>query len=148
MTRALNSELVAETIRVSYQDAIEDSNEQALWIRKEYLHRVCTLLKESTGLNMQMLISLTAVDYVGYFELVYHLISIESNHSAVLKCRLYGRDSAVAESVTDIWRGADLQEREVWDLMGVSITGHPNLKRVLTWEGFPGHPLQKTHLGG
>ena len=148
MTRALQSELIAKTIRASYEDAIEDSNEQTLWIRQEYLHRVCTLLKESADLNMQMLISLTAVDYVGYFELVYHLVSMERNHSAVLKCRLYGRDAPVAESVTDIWRGADLQEREVWDLMGVSFTGHPNLKRVLTWEGFPGHPLQKTHLGG
>ena len=56
MTRALQSELIAKTIRASYEDAIEDSNEQTLWIRQEYLHRVCTLLKESVDLNMQMLI--------------------------------------------------------------------------------------------
>ena len=50
-------------------------------------------------------------------------------------------------SVVSVWQGADLQEREIWDLMGVRFDGHPNLKRVLLWEGFPGHPLRKDFLG-
>jgi NADH-quinone oxidoreductase subunit C len=148
MTKMLQAELIGDVIRSTYDDAIEDLNECNLWIRQEYIRRVCTLLKESPQLDFQTLTSLTAVDYIGYFELVYHLVSIQRNHSSVLKCRLYGRDAPAVESVTDIWRGADLQEREIWDLMGVSFIGHPNLKRVLTWEGFPGHPLQKSHLGG
>ena len=45
--------------------------------------------------------------------------------------------------MVDIWRGADLQEREVWDLMGIMFDGHPNHKRIMLWEGFPGHPLRK-----
>jgi NADH:ubiquinone oxidoreductase subunit C len=58
------------------------------------------------------------------------------------KCGL-GREEARIPSVFDIWRGADLQEREVWDLMGIIFDGHPNHKRIMLWEGFPGHPLRK-----
>ena len=49
--------------------------------------------------------------------------------------------------VIDIWKTADLQEREIWDLMGIQFEGHPNLKRILLWEGFDGHPLRKDYLG-
>jgi NADH:ubiquinone oxidoreductase subunit C len=48
----------------------------------------------------------------------------------------------------NIWPAADLQEREIWDLMGIHFAGHPNLKRIMTWEGFEGHPLRRDHLGG
>ena len=49
-------------------------------------------------------------------------------------------------SVFSVWKGADLQEREVWDLMGIRFDGHPNMKRVMLWEGFDGHPLRKDFL--
>ena len=45
-----------------------------------------------------------------------------------------------------VWKGADFQEREIWDLMGVRFTGHPNMKRIMLWEGFDGHPLRKDFL--
>ena len=54
-----------------------------------------------------------------------------------------GRENPVIDSVVEIWKGADLQEREIWDLMGISFEGHPNMKRVLLWEGFPGQTLRK-----
>ena len=81
-----------------------------------------------------------------YFEIVYHLLSMRRNASVVLKTRCYGRDEPVVPSVVDIWRGAELQEREIWDLMGIRFEGHPNMKRVLLWEEFPGHPLRKDYL--
>ena len=68
------------------------------------------------------------------------------NHSAILKTRRYGREEPSVDSVTSIWIGADLQEREIWDLMGIRFEGHPNLKRILLWENFPGHPLRKDFL--
>jgi len=61
----------------------------------------------------------------------------------VLKARLYDREDPLLPSLTPIWRGADLQEREVYDLMGIKFSGHPNLKRVLLWQGFQGYPLRK-----
>jgi NADH:ubiquinone oxidoreductase subunit C len=57
-----------------------------------------------------------------------------------------GRTEASVASVVAIWRGADYQEREVWDLMGIRFEGHPNHKRIMLWEGFPGHPLRKDYV--
>ena len=87
--------------------------------------------------------AISAVDYIEYFEIVYHLLSVEFNHSCVLKTKCYGREDAYLPSVTSLWNGANLQEREIWDLMGVRFEGHPNMKRILLWEGFEGHPLRK-----
>ena len=96
--------------------------------------------------GLSVWVALTAVDYIDYFEVVYRLTSLRHNHSAVLKTRVYERDEPVVPSVVPVWKGADLQEREVFDLMGVRFEGHPDLKRIPTWEGFEGHPLRKDFL--
>jgi NADH-quinone oxidoreductase subunit C len=83
------------------------------------------------------------VDYYDYFELVYQLTSLENNHSLVVKTRCYGRENLTVPSVVSLWRGADYQEREIFDLIGISFEGHPNMKRIVLWEGFVGHPLRK-----
>ena len=89
----------------------------------------------------------SAVDYIDHFEVVYHLTSLPKNASAVVKTRVgLGRTDASVPSVVPIWRGADYQEREVWDLMGIRFEGHPNHKRIMLWEGFPGHPLRKDYV--
>ena len=56
---------------------------------------------------------------------------------------MWGRDELSVPSVTPVWEGANLQEREIYDLFGIEFIGHPNMKRILLWEGFPGHPLRK-----
>ena len=78
--------------------------------------------------------------------MVYHLTSLEHNHSLVIKTRIYERDNPGLDSVVSLWRGADLQEREIYDLMGIAFTSHPNLKRIFLWEGFEGYPLRKDYL--
>ena len=78
--------------------------------------------------------------------MVYHLTSISHNQSLVIKTRIFDREDPVVPSVISLWRGADYQEREVWDLMGIRFTGHPNPKRIMLWEGFPGHPLRKDFI--
>jgi NADH-quinone oxidoreductase subunit C len=118
-----------------------------LWVHPERLLEVCRLLKESPDLAFDYLVAITGVDYIEYFEVVYHLVSLRHNHSLVVKARVYGREEPTVPSVVSLWQGADFQEREVYDLMGIRFQGHPNLKRILTWEGFPGHPLRKDHLG-
>jgi NADH-quinone oxidoreductase subunit C len=74
---------------------------------------------------------------------VYHLVSIEHNHDIILKTRLIDREKPTLASVVNLWKGADFQEREIYDLFGISFTGHPNLKRIFLWEGFQGYPLRK-----
>ncbi|MBN1427660.1 MAG: NADH-quinone oxidoreductase subunit D [Anaerolineae bacterium] len=96
-------------------------------------------------LRHDLLTSLSYVDYIdeGYFEVVYHAYDTRKGGPAFnFKARV-PRDEAVLPSLTGVWLSANLQEREAWDLMGIRFTGHPNLKRLLTWEGFEGHPLRK-----
>lgn len=76
------------------------------------------------------------------FELVYHLYSIPENYKICIKTRT-PRNSAQVDSLFSIWPTADWQEREVYDLMGITFKGHPNLVRVLLPEDFTGHPLRK-----
>ena len=118
----------------------------AAWVTPEALVDVCRFLHDDPDQAFELLSSVTAVDYVEFFDVVYHLTSISRNASAVLKVRLYGREALSLASVTSVWSGAELQEREIFDLLGVSFDGHPNLKRLLTWEGFQGHPLRRDYL--
>ena len=64
----------------------------------------------------------------------------------MVKAKVYGRSEPSLPSVVPVWKGADLQEREGYDLMGVVFEGHTNLKRLLLWEGFEGHPLRRDYL--
>jgi len=114
-----------------------------LWVDRDSILSVARFLKEEPGLEMDYLANLTAVDFLDHFQVVYHLTSVKHNHSLVLKVRLTGREDLRVPSVTPLWKGADLQEREVYDLLGIDFPGHPNLKRILLYEGFPGHPLRK-----
>ena len=146
MTRPLSGEELGEHIKDALPAAVESWDGQVLWIKPEAVLEVCRHMKEAVGLEFDYLSAISAVDYVEYFEMVYRLTSMVHNQSAILKAKLYGREDLALPSVVSVWQGADLQEREVWDLMGIAFTGHPNLKRVMLWEGFPGHPLRKDFL--
>ena len=88
--------------------------------------------------------SLTGVDYLpdAQMEVVYHLYKTTGGPALVVKTQV-PREQAVVPSLVSIYPGADFQEREAWDLLGIRFEGHPNLLRILMWEGFEGHPLQK-----
>lgn len=146
MTRVLDTKDIAQRLNEHFHDAAEALNDTDVLISPNAILDSCRFLKETPGLDFAFLTAITAVDYIEYFELIYHLLSMMHNHSVVLKTRLYERDEPTISSVMSVWQGADLQEREIWDLMGVSFEGHPNLKRILLWEGFPGHPLRKDFI--
>ena len=110
----------------------------------EHLHEILLYLRDDDALRFDYPNSITAVDYVDDFELIYQLRSFSHKHDVIVKCRVE-RENAVAPSAVDIWPGADFQEREIWDLMGVSFTGHPNLERIMLWDEFVGHPLRKDY---
>jgi NADH-quinone oxidoreductase subunit C len=85
----------------------------------------------------------------GYLEVVYHLYSIALKHGPlVLRLRTPDRSNRVrVPSLTPVWRGAEFQEREVFDLYGVEFQGHPDLRRILLWDGFEDHPMRKDYVG-
>jgi|TARA_B110000263_G_C15280762_1_gene498240 NADH-quinone oxidoreductase subunit C len=112
----------------------------------EFLYELCKELKQNELTQYNYLKSISAVDYIEYFELVCHLDSMIYNTSIVIKTKIYGRNNLSVKSLTSLWKGAELQEREIWDLMGIYFDGHPNMKRILLWEGFKGHPLRKDFL--
>ena len=146
MTTLAPAAELASALRERLGGAVLGAEGNAVYVEPGSIRDVCTFLHGDAGHDFQMLESLTAVDYVEHFEVVYRLLSLSRNVAAVVKARVYGRDEPSLPSVAPVWRGAVLQEREVFDLMGVRFDGHPNLKRILTWEGFQGHPLRRDYL--
>lgn len=84
----------------------------------------------------------------GHLEVVYHLYSMELKHGpVVLRMRTENRaDKTHLPSLTPLWRGAEFQEREVYDLYGVIFDGHPDLRRLLMWDEFEGHPMRRDYV--
>lgn len=104
-------------------------------------------LREDPACAFDMLVDLTAVDYLGRrprFEVVYHLLSLERGERVRVKVPVEEGD-AVVPSAVPIWAGADWLERETWDLYGVRFEGHPGLKRIYLYDEFEGHPLRKDY---
>ncbi len=100
-------------------------------------------IRDKLGFNY--LSSVTGVDYLGFgdhLEVVYHAYRITGGPALVFKAQT-PRENAEVPSLIEVYPGADLQEREAYDLFGIRFHGHPNLKRILLWEGFSGHPLRK-----
>ncbi len=147
MTTVWSGIALAEAIEAFAPGSVESSAGTDVWVKPESISDVCEGLKSRSQFKFDLLSRLTAVDFIDHFEVVYHLRSLPMNSSAVLKARVgLGRTEASISSVVPIWRGADYQEREVWDLMGIRFEGHPNHKRIMLWEGFPGHPLRKDYV--
>lgn len=146
MTLALSAQEVVAKLEQQFPGSVIESSENNLLVKSESIFDVAEYLKSSPELDFDYLNYIAAVDYYDYFELVYQFTSMKHNHSLVLKTRCYDRENPVVPSVVRLWRGADFQEREIYDLMGISFEGHPNLKRIVLWQGFEGHPLRKDYL--
>ncbi|QJW47662.1 NADH-quinone oxidoreductase subunit C [bacterium BFN5] len=142
----ISSELLLE-LQTQFGPAVSvvgENNQQALLIELERLLEVLTVLKNSPVYQFNLLSNLTAVDYLEYFEMVYHLYSLPLKQSITIKTRCLNKQAYVP-SVTEIWPSADFQEREVYDLLGIAFTGHPNLRRILMPDEFSEHPLRKAY---
>jgi NADH-quinone oxidoreductase subunit C len=146
MTVCLNGEDVAKKIANVFPDSVTASDKKAVIVNSKSLYQVAEYLKNTAEFDYNYLANLTSADYMDYFEIVYNLVSLNHNHSLTLKTRCHDREKPSVPSVVSLWRTADYQEREIYDLMGITFTGHPNMKRLLLWEGFPGHPLRRDYL--
>jgi len=116
-------------------------------VRKEDILAICSFLRDDPELAYNFMMDLTAVDYLGKeprFEVVYHLYSLSKNQRVRIKAQVSEADCAI-DSIVSVWVAADWFEREAFDLYGIVFKGHPNLKRILLYEGFEGHPLRKDY---
>jgi len=143
MTVELQATEVAAKLEAAFPGCTIESSGNTIVIKDEFALKAATFLKNAAGLDFNYLNFLTATDYQTYFEVIYDLVSLEHNHKLVLKVKLNNREKPELASVTGVWKGADFQEREIFDLFGINFTGHPNLKRIFLWEGFQGYPLRK-----
>ncbi len=108
------------------------------------VYAVLRALRDDEPFFMDTLGDLTAVDYPDRLDVVYHLYSSACGHKLAVKTSV-AKGAAALPSVTGLWPAAGFAEREAYDLLGVTFTGHPNLTRILLPEGFEGHPLRKDY---
>ena len=141
---AVDLEAIEAQLNEAFPEAVADRDGDWLVVEADQLQEVATHLRDEMGFDF--LTHLSASDYPDRIEVVYNLYSTRPDQQGPgipLKVRLPDRNNPRLPSVTNIWAGANFQEREVWDMFGVRFEGHPNLKRILLWEGFEGHPLRK-----
>jgi NADH-quinone oxidoreductase subunit C len=113
-------------------------------VQKKDIFEICKFLYSETDLQYHMLTDLCGADYFPQtprFEVVYLLYSFKNNHRLRVKTKVGEGESVL--SVEPIWKAADWLEREVYDLFGISFANHPDLRRILLWDGYEGHPLRK-----
>jgi NADH-quinone oxidoreductase subunit C len=124
-------------------------DQQSIFIKPEAIYDVCQALFESPDLDIKYLADITAVDWLGNpdeaqgrFEVIYNLYSLTHQYRFFIKVHLPG-DNPEIQSLTPIWNSANWLEREVFDLMGIQFTGHPDLTKILTPDELEGHPLRR-----
>ncbi len=123
--------------------AVELAGQVTVAVAVDRILEVCRTLKETLG--FRYLVDLTAVDWTtrpeGRFDVVYYMHRHSDQQR--LRLRIVVAEGAEVTSVTGVWKTANWMEREVFDMFGITFSGHPNLERILTWDGFNGHPLRK-----
>jgi NADH-quinone oxidoreductase subunit C len=137
---------VAERITAAFPGAVVEATRHSVTVAADQVVEVARFLRDDPELDCKYLNTLLGIDWLEHFDVVYVLSSLAKNHTLVLEARTQAHEDPVVPSVSGVWQGAHLQEREVYDLMGIAFSGHPNLKRIFLWDGFPGHPLRKDFL--
>lgn len=143
-------------LRARVASAIVETHEHrgdtTVVVTRAGLRDVLRTCRDEAALGFDVLMDLTAVDYSKYpgredgprFEVVYHLYSLAHGHRLRVKVRVE-EDDAIVPTAVPLWPIADWFEREVWDMFGVRFDGHPDLRRLLLYEEFVGHPLRKDY---
>ncbi|MGZ3585318.1 MAG: NADH-quinone oxidoreductase subunit C [Ktedonobacterales bacterium] len=131
-------------------DVSEHRGETTVVLRAECIEQACLALRDAPGLRYNFMADLTAVDWPEReprYDIVYHLLSLETRAVVRLKVRVGDDDTPSPEvpTVTTVWPAANFYEREVFDLFGVRFAGHPNLTRIMMPSDWVGHPLRKDY---
>jgi NADH-quinone oxidoreductase subunit C len=148
------SKALVTLVKTQFPNAVLETHAQygdeTLVLAPEAWKPVARFLRDTPQASMDMLTDLTAVDFPHReprFEVVAHFYSLEKGHRLRLKARVGDEDGEGAEidTLTDLWASANWMERECWDMFGVVFRGHPDLRRILMYPEFEGHPLRKDY---
>jgi NADH-quinone oxidoreductase subunit C len=144
-----NTNVVAAQLRgwngKAVSEVIEFRGETTIVVPREMMLEVCAYCLQDPNLQFNLLTDATCVDRFPMeprFEVNYHLVSIPRKARLRLKVKLSGNDP-VMDSMVPVWPGANWLEREIWDLMGIRFSGHPDLRRILLPDDWEGHPLRR-----
>lgn len=142
-----------EKLKDKFGDAVlsihADHGDETAVVTREAFLEIVNFIREDREFDINMLIDLTAVDglqmkWKPRFEMVYHFYSVNKNHRIRLKVQVCEKD-AVMPTLVKHWPIANWMEREAWDMYGIEFKDHPDLRRILMYEGFQGHPLRKDY---
>jgi NADH-quinone oxidoreductase subunit C len=142
--------VAVQALRQNMPQAIESvssfRDQVTVRLHKEHYVEACRLLRDTPGLEFDFLTDLTAVDYPARpnrFDVVSHLYSMTQNH--MLRVKVGVADGEPCPTLTGVWKAANWEEREVYDMFGVVFEGHPDLRRILLPEDWEGFPLRKDY---
>jgi NADH-quinone oxidoreductase subunit C len=143
-------DLIARTFPEAIVESTAFRGDETLVLRPESWKTVASFLRDDPRSRCDMLVDLTCVDYPDRdprFEVVVHLYSLSRGHRLRIKARVGDEngDGAEIETLTDLWASANWAEREAYDMFGVTFRGHPDLRRILMYPEFEGHPLRKDY---
>ena len=142
-----NEELQKRIIQLAPEAKITENKQFLIaTIPATELHSVAKALKESTDTQFDFLFSLTGVDNNPALNVTYHLESTTLRHKVVLKAETTDRENPILDSVCDIWKAAELQEREVYDFFGVRFNNHPDMRKLFLDDEWTGYPLRKDYI--
>lgn len=140
------AERIQQEFPQGFTKAVEWRGDIAVTVPRQSLHAVATFLRRDPDMDFDYIVHVSSVDWPDdeeRFEVVYELYSIRKKQRIRLKTRVPESDCAVT-SLTDLWKGADFMEREVFDMMGIRFMGHPDLRRILMPDDYDeGYPLRK-----
>jgi NADH-quinone oxidoreductase subunit C len=149
----MTSEEIIKKIKSDQEDNISSSDvnlgDSVIFIAPEKIHDVMGYLKDDPDLNFDYLSNITGADYLNEereprFEVIYELHSIDKNHSIRIRVGLE-EEAATIATVSDLWKGALYPERELFDMFGFNVLGHPNLSRLIMPDEWEGNPLRKDY---
>jgi NADH-quinone oxidoreductase subunit C len=146
VTLMLAGGAVAERLSSAVPGAVRDSTSAYVVLEPERALEAMRVIRDDEQLDGKFLTQMCSVDLITRIDVVYHFSSLVQNHMFQVRIPA-DHEQPEVPSITPLWAGARLQEREVYDLMGVYFAGHQDLKRLFLWDQFPGHPLRKDFMG-
>jgi NADH-quinone oxidoreductase subunit C len=147
-----SSSPLLETLRALSGDILDSAQlergDLVVVVKPQNLSKLFSTCKTSPELAFNLLVDITAVDWMDLreerFEVVYQLLSVSKLHRVTIKVPV-SESAPEVPSAVSLWNGANFMEREVWDMFGIRFAGHPDLRRILMYDEFVGHPLRKDY---